>query len=220
MLFSSMQIELMSYTKNGLELCASAAYTSHKKKRTPEIIKDLDEKTVNDFIKRIIKWGHFSVLEHASFTFGISGISRACSHQLVRHRIASFTQQSQRYVRFKKNEIAYVIPKKIIEKNMLDEYKQMMDKISDTYQKFLDAGIPPEDARYILPNAAHTNIIMTMNARELRHFFDLRCHPTAQWEIREMALRMLNICYKIMPPVFEDQYKKWEQEIKEIENNA
>lgn len=166
-------------------------------------------------LKGALKSGHESVVEHASFTFAISGVSRALTHQLVRHRLASFSQQSQRYV--KMDDFDYVIPVSIRDSDkkiwmtssedwipMLDAYDSLMYDIQKTYEQMVDAGIPEEDARYILPNACTTNITMTMNARELRHFFRLRCCSRAQWEIRELANKMLELVKKVAPTIFEN----------------
>ena len=164
----------------------------------------MDAETAKQLIKRVTAYGHGSVIEHASFTFSIEGVSRAMTHQLVRHRIASYTQQSQRYVAYNTLE-SYVTPPNIAEnsasKKMFDE---TLEKISQTYQGLLKMKIPKEDARFILPNAAKTNIIVTMNARELRHFFNLRCCTRAQWEMREVATEMLKQVRKAAPALFEN----------------
>jgi thymidylate synthase (FAD) len=160
--------------------------------------------TAKRIIKRVTGYGHASVIEHASFTFSIEGVSRAMTHQLVRHRIASFTQQSQRYVTYDTLE-KYVTPQSISENaEAKDIFDRTLERISETYQKLLNMGIPKEDARFILPNAAKTNIIVTMNARELLHFFNLRCCARAQWEIRETAIEMLRQAKKATPALFEN----------------
>ena len=159
---------------------------------------DLDMKS----LMAAMKSGHESVLEHAVFTFEVKGVSRALTHQLVRHRIASYSQQSQRYVKITDMD-GYVIPKSVDEWNMLNDYCSIMGEIWEYYDRLIKAGVPVEDARYILPNACTTNIIITMNARELRHFFSLRCCERAQWEIRELANRMLKICKEVSPIIFE-----------------
>lgn len=169
--------------------------------------------------KYAVASGHESVLEHCTFTFAIEGISRACSHQLVRHRMASYSQQSQRYV--KMDGFDFVVPKSIegneedcwslyyrgdtIPVSSIDEtYRNIMRDINRLYGRLIELGIPEEDARYILPNACKTNIVVTMNARELRHFFNLRCCNRAQWEIRELADKMLELCKETCPILFED----------------
>lgn len=147
--------------------------------------------------------GHDSVLEHAVFTFKIVGVSRALLAQLTRHRIASFSVESQRYCDM--GEIPCVIPKSIAERSdILYEWESLITRINTFYRHAVDQGIPKEDARYITPQAACTNLIMTMNARELRHFFSLRCCNRAQWEIRQMAYLMLEECRKAAPVIFDD----------------
>lgn len=159
--------------------------------------------SIEKFLGRILKMGHTSVLEHASFTFGIEGISRATTHQLVRHRIASYSQQSQRYVLASRPD--YVTPATIAkDPEKKKRYDAMVKDVYAFYKELTDAGVPAEDARYILPNAACTKIITTMNARELLHFFKLRCCERAQWEIREMATRMLALVKKEAPFIFKD----------------
>jgi len=199
-----MEVKLISYTKNPDRVCASAAFTSWKKLSTKKLFEELTDKEVDDFLRKVIGFGHLSVTEHASFTFSVSGISRACSHQLVRHRMASYTQQSQRYVKFKKNELEFITPKTIEKNKSLDEeYKSVMEKISEFYEKLLKEDIPAEDARYVIPNAATTNLTVTMNARELLHFFGLRLCERSQWEIRELAKMMLDEVKKVAPILFE-----------------
>ena len=155
-------------------------------------------------LKHAIQSGHESVAEHASFTFAVSGVSRALTHQLVRHRVASFSQQSQRYVDM--SGFNYVVPESILgaSDDVFNEYASLMDTIDKTYQSFIERGIPDEDARYIIPQSCCTNIIVTMNARELRHFFALRCCERAQWEIRELANKMLTLVEPVAPKLFEN----------------
>lgn len=150
-------------------------------------------------IRKVIEMGHESVLEHASFTFAVEGISRACSHQLVRFRVASFSQQSQRYC-FLGDNFRYVTPATIPEDG---RYEQLMETIGELYAAYVAEGVPAEDARFILPNACETNIVITMNCRELLHVFALRCCVHAQWEIRAMAEEMLRLVKEIAPSVFE-----------------
>lgn len=139
--------------------------------------------------------GHTSVLEHVTVTFSIKGISRACSHQLVRHRLASFVQESQRYTKIDTNTGDwYVTPLRMIG---VPEYKRHMERCGDAYQSALDAGIKPEDARYLLPEATKTNLVVTMNLRELEAFYKLRSDKAAQWEIRELAYSMLEAVGKL-----------------------
>ena len=162
---------------------------------------DVEKDKALKLLKNIVDKGHGSVLEHCVFTFSIEGISRACSHQLVRHRIASYSQQSQRYVDGSK--FNYVIPPEI-EKN--ENYKKafndFMKQTMNLYNGLVALGIKKEDARYILPNATTTNIVVTMNARELLHFIELRSSPRAQWEIRELAQEMLRQLKEVAPVIF------------------
>jgi thymidylate synthase (FAD) len=198
-----LKVKLLRYTADAELLCGAAASTSTKRGRPSEILEKMDADTARQLIKRVTGYGHASVIEHASFTFSIEDVSRVMTHQLVRHRIASYTQQSQRYVKYDTLE-KYVTPQSIAcnsdAKKVFDE---TLEKISETYQKLLNMGISKEDARFILPNAAKTNIIVTMNARELRHFFNLRCCARAQWEIREVAVEMLRQAKKAAPVLFE-----------------
>jgi thymidylate synthase (FAD) len=199
-----LKIKLLRYTADAELLCGTAALTSTKSGSPSEILEKMNMETAKRIIKRVTGYGHVSVIEHASFTFSIEGVSRAMTHQLVRHRIASFTQQSQRYVTYDTLE-KYVTPPSITNNAEAQKiFGETLEKISETYQKLLKLGIKKEDARFILPNAAKTNIIVTMNARELRHFFNLRCCTRSQWEIREVAIEMLKQAKKTAPALFEN----------------
>ncbi|MBI4831319.1 MAG: FAD-dependent thymidylate synthase [Candidatus Lindowbacteria bacterium] len=164
----------------------------------------IEKGEVQEFLKRLLEMGHLSPFEHASFTFGVEGISRVTSHQLVRHRIASYSQQSQRYVK-KTGGIEYIVPPSISKRKALKEqYDRVIAELQDTYRQLIEAGVAAEDARYVLPNAAETKLVVTMNARELRHFFRQRCCTRAQWEIREMAETMLERVREVAPVLFAD----------------
>lgn len=154
------------------------------------------------FVDKLIGLGHLSPIEHASFTFGVEGVSRALLAQITRHRIASFSVQSQRYV--KKDELNYIIPPSVqaLGAEAAEEYQRQMDAVSGFYDYWLSRGVPAEDARFLLPNAAETRMILTMNARELLHFFSLRCCSRAQWEIRRLAWAMLGIAMREAPALF------------------
>lgn len=153
--------------------------------------------------KHAMESGHDSVAEHASFTFLIEGVSRALLAQLTRHRIASFSVQSQRYVNI--NDMPVVTPPSIKDDvAVLCAYENLMEQIKDFYHFAVGRGIPREDARFATPQAACTMITMTMNARELRHFFSLRCCNRAQWEIRQLADEMLALCKEKAPMLFAD----------------
>jgi len=148
--------------------------------------------------------GHTSTIEHAIFTFAIEGISRVTSHQLVRHRIASYSQQSQRYVKIKNIEsFKYIIPPKIFSnKKLHKKFIDDMKTIYEMYSYYIDAGIPAEDARYVLPNSCETKIVVSMNPRSLYNFFKERLCLRAQWEIRNMSNEMLKILKHKAPTLF------------------
>ena len=168
------------------------------------MVETMPEERVRSVLSTIMGSGHFSTLEHASYTFAVDGVSRALTHQLVRHRIASFNQQSQRYVRFA-DGVATVKPESVAASEEASAvFDQAIAAAVEAYGKLLDAGVPAEDARYLLPNAAETKIVITMNVRELLHFFSLRCCNRAQWEIRDMAHRMLELARPTAPFVFLD----------------
>ena len=199
-----MIVELLKYTQEPEKTCVIAGRLCYSAVGIEELKEKLTQDKIEDILKRIIKSGHLSVLEHASFSFGVEGVSRALLAQLTRHRIASFSVQSQRYVKFK-NGVDFVIPPSIAKnEELLKKYNEFL-KLSEKYYKdFLEAGILAEDARYVLPNASSTKIVITMNARELRHFFALRCCNRAQWEIRDMACRMLKLAREVAPVLFND----------------
>jgi thymidylate synthase (FAD) len=197
-----MNVKLIGFTPNPEKIPAMAAKLTHSKTKPEELDKTSD-KELDTILKQVLNLGHTSVIEHTNFTFAISDVSRSLTHQLVRHRIASYAQQSQRYVDFK--DPCYVTPPKI-EKNkeMKKAYDITMENIWKEYNKLLEMGIPAEDARFVLPNAACTNIIVTMNARSLMNFFELRCCLHAQWEIRHLANKMLTEVKKIAPTIFKN----------------
>jgi thymidylate synthase (FAD) len=199
-----LKVKLLRFTEDAEILCGTAAQTTMKTGKPTDILEKMDSETAKQKIKRVTGYGHASVIEHAYFTFSLEDVSRAMTHQLVRHRIASYTQQSQRYVTYDTLE-RYVTPSSISNKRETKRiFDDALENISTTYQKLLKMGIPKEDARFILPNAAKTNIIVTMNARELRHFFNLRCCARAQWEIREVATEMLRQVKRATPALFEN----------------
>lgn len=205
-----MRVLLIDSTRFPLRTTSLAAKICHEK---GSVLPD-DFSTANKaaLIRKIKAWKHDSILEHASFTFLVEGVSRALSHQLVRHRIASYAQRSQRHV-FETNTDSeaggfyfnYVIPASISNNSVaLKAYKKLMKDIAAVYAFMTEDGIPAEDARYVLPNACHTSLIVTMNARELRTFFRLRLSSHAQWEIRQMAGLMLKEVKEAAPVLFED----------------
>jgi thymidylate synthase (FAD) len=199
-----LKVKLLRHTADSELLCGAAASTTIKSGRPSEILEKMDAETAARKIRQVTGYGHASVIEHASFTFSVEDVSRAMTHQLVRHRIASYTQQSQRYVTYDTIE-KYVTPPSIAENGEAKKvFDEALETISEAYLRLLKLTIPKEDARFILPNAAKTNIIVTMNARELRHFFNLRCCARTQWEIREVATEMLKQAKKAAPALFEN----------------
>ncbi|MBT0663837.1 FAD-dependent thymidylate synthase [Geobacter pelophilus] len=200
-----MDITLLQHTPDPEVTVALAARLCYSKVGINDLREKLSRADVTSFLDKIMSLGHQSVLEHVSFTFGIEGISRACSHQLVRHRVASYSQQSQRYVEFKGADFPRVIPASIAESEHRQAvFSRTMEAAAEAYRALVDDGVPAEDARFVLPNAAETKIIVTMNARELLHFFELRCCERAQWEIRAMAIEMLRLIKPLAPTIFRD----------------
>ncbi len=199
-----MHVELLYHTPDPERAIATAARLCYAPVGASELMETMSEERVHSVLSTIMSSGHFSTLEHASFTFAIDGVSRALTHQLVRHRIASYNQQSQRYVKFKQG-VAVVTPNTVSESSEAAEvYQKAIDAATDAYVKLLELGIPAEDARYLLPNAAESKIVVTMNARTLYHFFSERCCNRAQWEIRELAWQMLALVRPLAPFVFAD----------------
>ena len=192
---------LIAHTPEAEKVVAMAAKICYAKDVSiKKLQKKINDNDVSAFITKLLESGHESPFEHISFTFGIEGISRACSHQLVRHRMASFSQRSQRYCF--EDGFNYIEPEDINE-NEDKIFRDFMRHSKEVYSKLIDKGVKPEDARMVLPNACETKIIVTMNARELLHFFKLRCCKRAQKEIREVAFMMKNICRKVAPNIFQ-----------------
>ncbi len=207
----------MQCTPEAERLVALAARLCYSPTSIGDLREEISRRDVRGLVRRVLSLGHASVLEHAVFTFGVEGISRAASHQLVRHRIASYSQQSQRYVTA---DFGYVTPGTIDGKRRRADYPERAEKgaatrrlhekyvghmkaSADLYAEMIAAGVPAEDARFVLPNATETKILITMNARELHHFFALRTCRRAQWEIRSMAMEMLRIAGREAPLLFE-----------------
>lgn len=196
-----MHVQLLTHTPDPEQACAAAARLCYSAADIDQLMAR-SESDQAVLLQKILKLGHYSVLEHASFTFGIEGISRACSHQLVRHRIASFSQQSQRYVSSQERFEA-VMPESIGHNPALKaRFEGFLAEAGKVYAELVEAGVPAEDARFVLPHAAATKLVMTMNARELHHFFHLRCCRRAQWEIRAMAKQMLRLVRQAAPVLF------------------
>jgi thymidylate synthase (FAD) len=199
-----MKVALLQYTPDPQRTVALAARLCYSPADIAELQEKISGADIQSFLEKIMSLGHQSVLEHASFTFGIDGISRVTSHQLVRHRLASFSQQSQRYVSHEERFAAVIPPSVSGRPDVLARFEAQLTALHQAYGEMVAAGVPAEDARYILPNATETKIVVTMNARELLHFFELRCCERAQWEIRAMALEMLRLAKEAAPIIFRD----------------
>ncbi|MEG1311030.1 MAG: FAD-dependent thymidylate synthase [Peptostreptococcaceae bacterium] len=222
-----MKVKLLSHTPEPEKVISMAAKLCYSSVGVEGIKENLTEESINKFLNMLINIGHESPLEHVSFTFAVEGISRACSHQIVRHRIASYSQQSQRYVKL--NQFEYIIPKEISE---LEEARELfieaMKQDQETYDKLVDILFKKhynnlikdgknekdskrdaekkaiEDARYVFPNACETKMVFTMNTRSLYNFLDHRCCERAQWEIRELATEMLRQLKEVAPILFKN----------------
>lgn len=196
-----MKVTLITHTPEPEKIIASAAKLCYSSSDIETLMDGLTTEKVETFIKKLTDLGHQSPLEHCSFTFGIEGVSRSLSHQLVRHRIASYSQKSQRYV--KEGQFEYVTPPSIAKDELSERlFNNFMDLAQQSYNALILNGVPAEDARFVLPNACETKLITTMNIRSLLHFFDERCCNRAQWEIRQMADEMLKICKEVAPNIF------------------
>lgn len=199
------KVILLSHTLDPEQNVVAAIRQCYSAVGAEELKEKTTEETRNRLINQVVESGHTSTIEHAVFTFAIEGISRACSHQLVRHRIASFSQQSQRYVDLSKSDLGYIVPPEIKkDKKLLEKYQKTMDLIESEYRSLIKDGVKPEDARFILPNACQTKIVVTMNARSLLNFFRERCCIRAQWEIRLLSNLMLAEVKKVAPKIFEN----------------
>lgn len=197
-----LNVELLYHTPQPQRAIATAARLCYAPVGAADLMEGMTEEQEMRVLRTVLTGGHFSTLEHASYTFAVEGLSRACTHQLVRHRLASYNQQSQRYVKYK-DGFDSITPESIArdpEASAL--FEETMAAIQKAYLALLDKGVPAEDARYILPNACETKIVITMNARELVHFFSVRCCNRAQWEIRELAWKMLELARPTAPYVF------------------
>ncbi|MCK5606468.1 FAD-dependent thymidylate synthase [Candidatus Pacearchaeota archaeon] len=197
-----MIVKLLKYTPEPDKTCAAAALGCYSKKAAIDIIDDLNEEKIITVLSKIVGSGHHSIIEHASFTFSVGGVSRALTHQLVRHRIASYSQQSQRYV--KEGGFDYIIPPKIkANKESLELFEKAIEDSRKAYDELLKV-VPAEDARFLLPNACETRIVVTMNTRALYNFLQQRLCTRAQWEIRGLAEKMLELCKEVAPILFEN----------------
>lgn len=235
-----MKVKLLAHTPDPEKVIACAAKLCYSESGIDDLYDNLTDETAAEFVNRLAGFGHESPIEHVSFTFGIEGISRACSHQLVRHRIASYSQKSQRYV--SESQFDYVVPPAIAADAGTDKlYRDTMEQIQEAYEKLRNEIVQKlaadhlrskgitlpqgadegdyckehdkkvyntllkkaqEDARFVLPNACETSIIVTMNARSLTNFFAHRCCNRAQWEIKAVADEMLRLVRSVAPTLF------------------
>ena len=199
-----MNVILLSHTPEPDAIVASAARICYRDVTAEELLHSEEKNLSRSLIADLFTSGHMSTFEHVSFTFGIDGLSRVASHQLVRHRVASFSQQSQRYVKMSGDPEAVIVPPSVKSNpEALAVFNEAVMKSQEAYRLMVEAGIPKEDARFILPHGHSTRLVMTMNARELHHFFSLRLCRRAQWEIHELARKMLILCREKAPVLFE-----------------
>lgn len=213
----AIKVKLLQYTPEPEKVIACAAKLCYSATGIDDIEKNLDDESTGKFLNMLMSYGHESPVEHVSFTFAIEGVSRSLTHQLVRHRIASFSQQSQRYVKL--DQFEYIMPPAIeqdekakgifVESMKKDQeaYDQIVCILKDKYEKdgirSVDAEKKAiEDARYVFPNACESKIVVTMNARSLMNFFKHRCCNRAQWEIRSLAEEMLKQVKEVAPTLF------------------
>ena len=196
-----MEVRLLAHTPEPDVIVAASARICYSDVTSGELLQGEEENLSGKLIASLFTSGHLSTFEHVSFTFGIDGLSRIASHQLVRHRVASFSQQSQRYVKMSDDVI---IPPSIkANPEALRIFQEQARAAHDTYKLLIEKfNIPKEDARFILPHGHATNLVMTMNARELHHFFRLRLCKRAQWEIHELARKMLVLVREKAPVLF------------------
>ena len=195
-----MKVELIQHTPDPEKVVAAAARLCYSSDPVSELLEQLDGDKVVSFVRKLQEMGHLSPFEHVSFQFSIDGVSRALSHQLVRHRIASYSQRSQRYV--EEEGFEFVLPPSIKrDPKALERFKSVMGRLQEDYQELLNC-VPAEDARYVLPNACTTSLMATFNVRSLLNFFEHRTCIRAQWEIRSLAEEMLELVRKVAPNLF------------------
>lgn len=204
-----LNVTLIAHTPEPEKVIAMASRTCYSALDLEGLDKKTDAADNAAYIRRVLASGHTSIAEHASFTFGLEGVSRTLLAQITRHRVASFSVQSQRYVSVAGAEVFdYVLPPRIraLGPEAEEKFVQQMKTMQRWYDEWSEAlgQDSAEDARFVLPGAAATRIVMTMNARELLHFFSLRMCNRAQWEVREAAWRMYELVYPLAPSVFEN----------------
>ena len=212
-----LKVKLLQYTPEPEKTIAAAAKLCYSPVGVDDILENLTDEGAEKFLNMLMSYGHMSPIEHVSFTFAVEGVSRSLTHQLVRHRIASYSQQSQRYVKL--DQFEYIVPPaiendEVAKKIFIDQmqgaqkaYDEIVERLKD---KYISEGIGEkpaekkaiEDARYVFPNACETKMVLTMNIRSLYSFFDHRCCERAQWEIRELAIEMLRQVKSVAPVLF------------------
>lgn len=212
-----LKVKLIQYTPEPEKTIAAAAKLCYSAVGIDEINEKLTDESVENFLNMLMSYGHASPIEHVNFTFAVEGVSRSLTHQLVRHRLASYSQQSQRYVKL--NQFEYIIPpaiekdevtREVFIRNMKESQKAYDEIVIRLKEKYINDGIKEriaekkaiEDARYVFPNACETKIVFTMNARTLLNFFHHRCCDRAQWEIRELAMEMVKLVREVAPILF------------------
>ena len=197
----ALDVKMIAHTTDPVRVVAAAAKLCYSASSVGELFDGLDEESIGHLFSILRESGHISPFEHASFTYAVEGVSRVATHQLVRHRIASYSQRSQRYV--SADGSGCVLPPAV---ENVEEARAIFEEFakgaSDAYERITALGVPKEDARFILPHGMETAIVITMNARELRHFFKLRLCRRAQWEIREVARRMLVLVFGVAKELF------------------
>jgi len=208
---AQLRVTLLSHTPDPDRSVAAAGRLCYAPVSAADLNAAMSPEAVAKLVRILVRSGHHSALEHASFSFAVDGVSRACTHQLVRHRVASYNQQSQRYVNFSAAD-SFVVPPSIAANPEAEQiFLKAMAQARTAYEELVERGLAAgrskesvqEDARFVLPNAAETKIVVSMNARELRHFFHVRCCNRAQWEIRALAWEMRGLLRQVSPLLFE-----------------
>lgn len=195
-----MIVKLLWHTPDPLRTLYVAFRTCYSKLPPDEIDERVDRAKVAEFLERWLAVGHTTPLEHVVFHFAVSGISRSLSHQLVRHRVGvSFDQQSQRYVTYGGGRFSYVTPESVVRAGEQELFDELMRRIGEAYERLVQAGVPAEDARFVLPNAAATNLVLTANLAALRHMAGLRLCTRAQWEFRRFMAKIRAEVVKVEP---------------------
>jgi len=207
---ATLAVTLLAHTPDPDRAVAAAGRLCYAPVSAAQLTETMSDDDVARLVRGLVASGHHSALEHASFTFAVDGVSRACTHQLVRHRMASYNQQSQRYVNFSAGD-GFVMPPAIAaDATAAQVFLRAMDQAREAYDRLVELGLADgrtresvqEDARFVLPNAAETKIVVTMNGRELRHFFTVRCCNRAQWEIRALAWDLRDRVKVLAPALF------------------